>query len=104
MFNHFIFVLIFYNMNLISKLIHQIWIGTKKIPNYWSNTFSELYIENNNDYEYKIWTNNNYLNELNKYFAYLTLKKDSPNIITGFFDSIIALEILFLFSIISLIV
>ena len=67
MFNHFIFVLIFYNMNSIPKLIHQIWIGPKKIPNYWSNTFSELYIENNNDYEYKIWTNNNYLNELNKY-------------------------------------
>ena len=51
----------------IPKLIHQIWIGPKKIPNYWTNTFSELYIENNKDYKYKIWNNDNYLNELNKY-------------------------------------
>ena len=54
-------------MNSIPKLIHQIWIGPKKIPSYWSNTFSELYIENNNNYKYNIWTNDNYLNELNKY-------------------------------------
>ena len=53
--------------NGIPKLIHQIWIGPKKIPNYWTNTFSELYIENNKDYEYKLWNNDNYSDELNKY-------------------------------------
>ena len=52
---------------MIPKIIHQIWIGPKKCPSYWTNTFQELYIEHNPKYEYKLWNNENYLIEFENY-------------------------------------
>jgi GR25 family glycosyltransferase involved in LPS biosynthesis len=52
---------------MIPKIIHQIWIGTLPKPNYWINTWSEQYLEQNPEYEYKLWDNDNYLTELDKY-------------------------------------
>lgn len=51
----------------IPKIIHQIWIGDRKNPVFWSNIWKELYIENNRDWEYKLWDNENCWDELKKY-------------------------------------
>lgn len=52
---------------MIPKVIHQIWIGPNPVPEYWTNTWSQYYLEKNPEYQYKLWDNDNYLKELNKY-------------------------------------
>ena len=52
---------------MIPKVIHQIWIGPNPIPEYWTNTWSQYYLEKNPEYQCKLWDNDNYLEELNKY-------------------------------------
>ena len=44
---------------MISKIIHQIWIGPKKRPDIWMDTFKNDYINNNQDWEYKLWDDTN---------------------------------------------
>lgn len=44
---------------MIPKVIHQIWIGSLKEPNFWSNTWSQQYLELNPEYKYKLWNNDN---------------------------------------------
>lgn len=39
----------------IPKIIHQIWIGPKKRPMDWIETFSTFYINENPDWEYILW-------------------------------------------------
>lgn len=53
---------------VIPKIIHQIWIGPNKMPNFWANTWKELYMsEVGQEYTYVLWTESNCENELNKY-------------------------------------
>ena len=47
------------NQIIIPKIIHQIWIGPKKKPDIWINTFKNDYINNNKDWEYKLWNDEN---------------------------------------------
>lgn len=47
----------------IPKKIHQIWIGPKKMPTIWMDTFSVDYIGKFTDWEYTLWTDDN-INEL----------------------------------------
>lgn len=44
---------------MIPKIIHQIWIGPKKKPDIWMDTFKNDYINNNPDWEYKLWNDEN---------------------------------------------
>jgi mannosyltransferase OCH1-like enzyme len=45
--------------NTIPKIIHQIWIGPNPQPYIWTDTFSKDYVNNNPEWEYKLWTENN---------------------------------------------
>ena len=40
----------------IPKIIHQIWLGPKKRPQWCLDSWSQEYIQNNPDWEYKLWT------------------------------------------------
>ena len=44
---------------MIPKIIHQIWIGPKKCPDIWINTFRIDYINKNPEYQYFLWTEDN---------------------------------------------
>jgi len=44
---------------MIPKIIHQIWIGPKKLPDIWINTFRIDYINKNPEYQYILWNENN---------------------------------------------
>ena len=44
---------------MIPKIIHQIWIGPKKRPDIWIDTFRIDYINKNPGYEYILWTEDN---------------------------------------------
>ena len=44
---------------MIPKNIHQIWIGPKKCPDIWINTFRIDYINKNPEYKYFLWTEDN---------------------------------------------
>ena len=44
---------------MIPKIIHQIWIGPKKRPDIWINTFRIDYINKNPEYQYFLWTEDN---------------------------------------------
>ena len=44
---------------MIPKIIHQIWVGPKKRPDIWMDTFKKNYINNNQDWEYKLWDDKN---------------------------------------------
>ena len=44
---------------MIPKIIHQIWIGPKKLPDIWINTFRIDYINKNPEYQYFLWTEDN---------------------------------------------
>jgi mannosyltransferase OCH1-like enzyme len=46
---------------MIPKIIHQIWIGPKKRPDIWIDTFRIDYINKNPEYEYILWTEDNIL-------------------------------------------
>ena len=48
---------------MIPKIIHQIWIGPKKRPDIWIDTFRIDYINKNPEYQYFLWTEDN-INEL----------------------------------------
>ena len=52
----------------IPKIIHQIWLGPNKQPDVWMNSWKYDYINNNPDWEYKLWTEKeiNNLNMVNK--------------------------------------
>ena len=47
------------DMNFIPKIIHQIWIGPKKRPDIWMDTFKIDYIKKNPDYKYILWNEEN---------------------------------------------
>lgn len=44
---------------MIPKIIHQIWIGPKKRPDIWIDTFRIDYINKNPEYEYILWNEDN---------------------------------------------
>jgi mannosyltransferase OCH1-like enzyme len=44
---------------MIPKIIHQIWIGPKKRPDIWIDTFRIDYINKNPEYQYFLWTEDN---------------------------------------------
>jgi len=44
---------------MIPKIIHQIWIGPKKRPDIWCNTFRIDYINKNPEYQYFLWNEDN---------------------------------------------
>jgi hypothetical protein len=44
---------------MIPKIIHQIWIGPKKRPDIWIDTFRIDYINKNPEYQYILWTEDN---------------------------------------------
>jgi mannosyltransferase OCH1-like enzyme len=46
---------------MIPKIIHQIWIGSKKKPDIWIDTFKKDYINDNPDWDYKLWDDENIL-------------------------------------------
>ncbi len=56
------------NSNLkIPKIIHQIWIGPRKKPDLWMDTWNIKYIQKYPDFEYVLWDNNNINQVLAKY-------------------------------------
>lgn len=44
---------------MIPKIIHQIWIGPKKRPDMWIDTFRIDYINKNPKYQYILWNEDN---------------------------------------------
>ena len=44
---------------MIPKIIHQIWIGPKKRPDIWIDTFRIDYINKNPEYQYFLWSEDN---------------------------------------------
>ena len=44
---------------MIPKIIHQIWLGPKKRPDQWINTFKIDYINKNPEYKYYLWNEEN---------------------------------------------
>lgn len=48
----------------IPKIIHQIWLGPKKQPNIWMNTWAKLYCSKYPEWTYKLWTEKE-IDELN---------------------------------------
>ena len=46
-------------MTLMTKILHQIWIGPHKKPDIWMKTFSKDYIKLNPHWEYKLWNDDN---------------------------------------------
>jgi mannosyltransferase OCH1-like enzyme len=44
---------------MIPKIIHQIWIGPKKRPDIWIDTFRIDYIKKNPEYQYFLWNEDN---------------------------------------------
>lgn len=44
---------------MISKIIHQIWIGPKNRPDIWMDTFRIDYINKNPEYQYILWNEDN---------------------------------------------
>ena len=77
------------NHNIISKKIHQIWIGPKKFPSKyikWSKTWKKY----NPTLEYKLWTENE-ISKLNMYNR--KLYESTPNI--GFRSDLARYEILY---------
>lgn len=54
-------------MTQIPKTIHQIWIGNRDKPHYWSDTWQHSFLEKYPDYKYVLWDNENTQRELKKY-------------------------------------
>lgn len=54
-------------MTEIPKVIHQIWIGTKSKPHYWSDTWDISFVKNYPEYKYVLWTDEKAQEELKKY-------------------------------------
>lgn len=52
---------------MIPKIIHQIWIGPKKRPDCWMDTFKIDYIKMNPQWNYKLWTDKNILELFNEF-------------------------------------
>jgi hypothetical protein len=40
---------------MIPKIIHQIWVGPKKKPDIWIDTFKKDYINDNPEWDYKCY-------------------------------------------------
>jgi mannosyltransferase OCH1-like enzyme len=51
----------------IPKIIHQIWIGPKKEPTIWTNTWKIDYIAKYPEYQYILWNDLNIVSVLNKH-------------------------------------
>jgi len=51
----------------IPKIIHQIWIGPKKKPNIWTDTWEKDYMVMYPEYQYILWSDDNVINVLSKY-------------------------------------
>ena len=51
----------------IPKIIHQIWIGPKKKPDLWMDTWSNDYVKKYSDFEYVLWDNKRINKILSKY-------------------------------------
>jgi mannosyltransferase OCH1-like enzyme len=60
-------------MELIPKIIHQIWIGEKPPPYIWINTWKNDYIKTFPEYQYVLWDNEKCEKLLNKYPKLQTL-------------------------------
>ena len=55
------------NNNKIPKIIHQIWIGPRKKPDLWMDTWSKDYLSKYSDFKYMLWDNSNFREVLDKY-------------------------------------
>ena len=63
---------------MIPKIIHQIWIGPKKRPDIWINTFKNDYINNNPDWNYKLWDDTNISELFNEFPTMLKIYNIEP--------------------------
>jgi inositol phosphorylceramide mannosyltransferase catalytic subunit len=52
-------IIVWWQIYMIPKIIHQIWVGPKKEPVKWTNTIKIDYIRKYPEYEYKLWNESN---------------------------------------------
>ena len=63
---------------MIPKIIHQIWVGPKKKPDIWIDTFKKDYINDNPEWDYKLWDDENILELFDEFPTMLKIYNIEP--------------------------